>query len=212
MKKISVHIADNHDMIIEGVKSLLIANNIVFAGSSKNGSELINWLKTNTVDVLILDINMPDVNGVEVLEYLKENNYDLKIIICTGYMQVSFVVTSFDLGVLGFISKIEAANCLIEAVKLVNKKNTYLSKDIQEVLDANNLYFGENNKLLLKQLTVRESEVLKELTAGLSNNEIAENLKLTPSSIRSYSARIREKLNIESTIKLVLDYAFFKKL
>ena len=101
----TVHIADNHKLIVDGFSTLLKNNNINVVGSSNNGLEVINWFQKNKADILILDISMPLRNGIEVVEYFKSNNLDQKIIIVSEYLNLIFLQKTIGNGASGYISK-----------------------------------------------------------------------------------------------------------
>ena len=211
-----VHIADDHRIIIEGFESILQFENIEIVGTSKNGDELINWLDKNEVDIIILDISMPQKNGIEVLEYFFKNNIYHKVIIVSGYLRLNYIRETIGKGAKGFISKEFAGVCIVEALEKVYKGETYFSTDIQEILIKECLCFEDNpNKdfatsMLEKSLSKQEINILLLHAQEKSSQEISEELEISKSTIRTYRNRIREKLNIPEAIGFSKRLAFIK--
>jgi DNA-binding NarL/FixJ family response regulator len=212
----TVHIADDHKIIIEGFVAILLNKKIDIVGTSGNGHELIEWLKKNDADIIILDISMPIKNGIEVLEYFKENNIIQKVIIVSTYVQLEFIRATLGNGAQGFISKALAGSCIAEALRKVDKGETYFSTDVQELLIRECLSFRSNansdfaTSMLEKSLSKQEINILLLHAQNLSSQEISEELKITKSTIRSYKTRIREKLNIPEIIGISKRLAFIK--
>ena len=212
-----VHIADNHDLVIEGFKRLLDVNGIDVVGSSKDGLELIKWTKSNEVDVIILDISMPNKNGIEVLEFYKKQNQSFKILIVSSYLKFDLISMAMSLGAKGFILKSEAATSIIEGLDTVCQGNYFYSQKIQELLINEKLFPVNSSQekmaslLLTKTLSDQEINVLKMLVNDYSSDEIEKELSISKSTIRTYTSRIREKLNIKTNIGLVMRYSFLNK-
>ena len=212
-----VHIADNHDLVIEGFRHLLDVNGIDVVGSSIDGLELIKWTNSNQVDVIILDISMPNKNGIEVLEHYKKHQLSFKILIVSSYLQFDLISMAMNLGAKGFILKSEAATCIIEGLHTVYQGNYFYSQKIQELLVNEKLFPANSSQekmaslLLTKTLSDQELNVLKMLVNDYSSDEIENELSISKSTIRTYTSRIREKLNIKTNIGLVVRYSFLKK-
>ncbi|WP_299125748.1 response regulator transcription factor [uncultured Tenacibaculum sp.] len=201
-----VHIADDSQIIIEGFKSLLLQYNINIVGTSNNGLEVIEWLKNNTADVVILDISMPLKNGIEVVEYLNENKIDQKVIIVSGFLQFDFIRNTVGKGAQGFVSKQFASLNIIDALNVVYNGGTYFSIDVQELLIKECLNFDQNSNsefasyMLGKSLSKQEMNILLLHAKNYNSSEISEELNIKKSTIRTYTARIRDKLNLDSKI------------
>ena len=197
----NVHIADNHKLIVDGFSTLLKNNNINVVGSSNNGLEVINWFQKNKADILILDISMPLRNGIEVVEYFKSNNLDQKIIIVSEYLNLIFLKKTIGNGASGYISKTFAAATIIDALHKVYNGGIYFSLDIQELLIDKCLSFKQDGDrdfatiLLEKKLSKQEMNILLMHSEKYNSTEISEKLKISKSTIRTYIARIKEKLN-----------------
>lgn len=198
-----VHIADDHDLILQGFKTLLKAYDIDVVGTSSNGTELINWFTTNKCDVLILDISMPDIDGIEVLKVLTNNKTLPKTIIVSADATDALIYEAIKNGAKGYVLKEEASCLIIEALHEVNNNNTYYSEIVKNIIIENNLE-TDFNHVYTEVLSNREREVYDLMVAGLSSSEIEEEHKLTKSTTRTLLQRVREKFNVKTNISLAL--------
>lgn len=212
-----VYIAEDHPLVIQGFKKLLKAHSINVTGHSLNGQALLDFLENNSVDIVILDISMPKITGLEVLKVLKNKTEKPNIIIVSGYIQITFIKDALENGAKGFVSKTLAAKSIIDAIRTVYNGKTYLSSDVKQVLIENqmqdfnpdNIYVGN---LLASFLSEQELEVVKLMVNDFTNNEISENLNISNDTVRSYTRRIREKLNIKSNVGIAMSFAFLRNI
>ena len=182
--KITVHIADDHKILIEGIIAVINTDNdIEVKGYSLTGKHVMEWVESNNADILILDINMPEYDGIEVLKYFKQKKISQRVIILSSYDDVKLVQEVINLGANGFLSKDSAGLHIIEAINAVHKGDQYFSDAIKNNLIK--LYTGENVKsgkrpesTILNSLTPREIEVLKLITDEYSSPEIADKLNI----------------------------------
>lgn len=214
--KLKVHVTDNHNLVIEGFKSLLSANQIDVVGSSNNGDELIKWLEQNSADIVLLDVSMPVKNGIEVLEHFNKLETSHNFIVVSAYLRFDLISLAMNLGAKGFVFKTEAAESILEALEKVNNGEYYYSTEVKELLVNESLFpCGKNqdeiaNMLLSKSLSAQELRVLKMLVNEYSSDQIEEELNIKKSTIRTYTSRIREKLNSTSNVALALRFSFLK--
>jgi len=133
LKKIKVHIADDHQILIDGIIAVLSTEeNIEIVGYSLNGADVLTWFASNEADVLILDINMPKVDGIAVLQNFKDTNFLQKVIVLSSYDEIKLIKEVLKIGALGFLAKKCAAENIIEAINTVNKGKQYFEKSIQD--------------------------------------------------------------------------------
>lgn len=198
-----VHIADDHDLILQGFEVLLKAHGINVVGTSINGTKLLNWFKSNECDVLILDISMPEINGIEVLKILKESNIFVKTIIVSAYDNDSFIYESIKHGARGYVLKDDVSECIIDAINDVNNNKTYYSKRIREIIIENKLD-TDFEYVYHEVLSNREREVYDSMLKELSLSEIEKKHSLSESTIRTLLQRVRQKFKVKSNVSLVL--------
>lgn len=208
--KISVHIADDHKILIEGIIAVINTDEFIeVEGYSLTGKQVIEWIKSNSADILILDINMPEYDGIEVLKFFKQKKITQKVIILSSYDDVKLVQEMINLGVNGFLSKDSAGLHIIEAIHAVHKGDQYFSDAIKNNLLK--LYTGKNVKsgvrpesTILNSLTPREVEVLKLITNEHSSTEIAGILNISQSTVDTYRKSLLKKTNVKNSIGLAM--------
>ena len=215
--KIKVHIADDHQVLIDGIIAVLQnEDNIEVVGFSLNGIDLIDWLKENDTDVLVLDINMPKLDGIEVLTYLQKNNIEQSIIILSSYDDVKLVKEVLKFGANGFLAKNCAGENIAEAINSVYEGYQYFSKNVQQSLLATAT--GKKTKTRVAQdgvfassLTTRELQVLRLISLELNTKEIAQNLNISASTVDTYRKNLLSKTKAKNAVGLAM-YAVKNKL
>ena len=208
--KISVHIADDHKILIEGIIAVINTDEFIeVEGYSLTGKQVIEWIKSNSADILILDINMPEYDGIEVLKFFKQKKITQKVIILSSYDDVKLVQEMINLGANGFLSKDSAGLHIIEAINAVYHGDQYFSDAIKNNLIK--LYTGENittgkrpESTILNSLTPRELEVLKLITNEHSSLEIAGILNISQSTVDTYRKSLLKKTNVKNSIGLAM--------
>lgn len=210
--KIKVHIADDHKILIEGIIALIKTDDsLEVDGYSLTGKELLYWVSKNEIDVLILDISMPVIDGIEVLKYLKRKNIPHKTILLSSYDDVQIVKKVLQLGALGYLSKSSASQHLLKAIKTVINNDQYFSNDIQK--DLLYLYGNSSPKKinakdleidLVEPLTEREIEVLKLIAKEYNSIEIADLLIISKHTVESHRKSILRKLNVKNSIGIAM--------
>ncbi|CAM1366507.1 Two component transcriptional regulator, LuxR family [Tenacibaculum sediminilitoris] len=214
-KKIKVHIADDHKILIDGVIALLnTEDDIEVEGFSLTGRQVINWSSKNTADVLVLDINMPEMDGIEVLKAFKKRNTNIKTIILSSLSDPKLVQEMIALGANGFVDKSRANEQIIDAIKVVHNGIQYISEDIKVKLL--NLYASdakekEQAEFLHGDLTEREIAVLKLIAKEKSSNEIAEKLNVSIKTVETYRSNLYKKLKVKNVVGLAM-YAVRNKI
>lgn len=208
--KITVHIADDHKILIEGIIAVINTDDdIEVKGYSLTGKHVMEWVESNNADILILDINMPEYDGIEVLKYFKQKKISQRVIILSSYDDVKLVQEVINLGANGFLSKDSAGQHIIEAINAVHQGDQYFSDAIKNNLIK--LYTGKNVKsgkrpesTILNSLTPREIEVLKLITDEYSSPEIADKLNISQSTVDTYRKSLLKKTNVKNSIGLAM--------
>ena len=208
--KIRVHIADDHKILIEGIIAVInTEKSIEVEGYSLTGKQVIEWIESNSADILILDINMPEYDGIEVLKFFKQKKITQKVIILSSYDDVKLVQEMINLGANGFLSKNSAGLHIIEAINAVYHGDQYFSDTIKNNLIK--LYTGKNvtsgkrpESTILNSLTPRELEVLKLITDEYSSPEIAGILNISQSTVDTYRKSLLKKTNVKNSIGLAM--------
>lgn len=193
---ITVMITDDHSMIREGLKNLLeLDGDIKVIAEAENGVECLEQLNQYSPDVLLLDINMPKMNGLEVLQNIKEKHLKVKVLVLTVHNEVEYLMKAIDIGVEGYILKDSESDELKKAINAVYSGETYIQPNLIPRLNAKMI---EKNKYVdkIECLTNRELEVLKLLSVGMFNKEIAEDLSISERTVKNHVSNIFKKLEV----------------
>jgi len=205
---IRILIADDHTMFINGLQMLLSSNgNYDITAIAHNGKEILDLLTDHKIDLILMDINMPIVSGYEATLLITKKYPDVKIIALSMLADAVSVGKMLEAGVDGYIFKNANESELIEAIDTVMKGDYFVTAEMEPVLQ----------KLLKKKkdvdkgyatmetnpLSVREIEILKFIMNGLTNNEIADRLFLSPRTVETHRKNILAKLEIKNTAGLV---------
>ena len=198
-----IAITDDHVMVLKGIVSLLENTpEIKIIGEYNNGEETLKGLSSNLPDVLFLDINLPDINGIDLSKQLLKKHPDLKIIALTNFEDITFVKRMLKNGVLGYLLKNTDKLELIEAIKTVLSGDVYLQKDIQKRLFNQTSKKATNNGLLPK-LTRREHDVLLAISEELTTQEISEKLFISPKTVETHRMNIMSKLGAKNSVGII---------
>jgi len=199
---IKLLIADNHPIIRKGLELLFTASsNIEVVGSLEDGDEILDFIKKNPVDVILMEADFPKLNGLTVLRYLKNDFPDIKTIIFSGQPEEVYAINAIKAGASGYISKSVNIITISEAIVKVYEGGIHLSNELTQ-----QLAFGtRTNKSgsFYKKLSTRESEVLKLLTIGRKNKEISKELNINEKTVSTYKARLMRKLKVTNLVDLV---------
>ncbi|MFC2110414.1 response regulator [Bacteroidota bacterium] len=208
--KIRVHIADDHQILIDGIVAVL--NNeegIEVVGHSINGQMVLDWFDENEADVLVLDINMPILDGIEVLKKFQEQNKKINVIILSSYDDVKLVKEVLKLGASGFLAKKCAGENISEAIKSVSQGDQYFSKEVQKDIFSSlsgkkEVKKSNTDGVFISSLTERELEVLKLISNEMSSREIGEKLHISTSTVDTYRKSLLNKLNVKNAVGLAM--------
>tara|TARA_R110002050_G_scaffold94765_3_gene197325 strand:+ start:59847 stop:60476 length:630 start_codon:yes stop_codon:yes gene_type:complete len=199
---IKLLIADNHPIIRKGLELLFTASsNIEVVGSLEDGDEILEFIKKNPVDIILMEADFPKLNGLTVLRYLKNDYPDVKTIIFSGQPEEVYAINAIKAGASGYISKSVNIITISEAIVKVHEGGIHLSNELTQ-----QLAFGtRTNKSgsFYKKLSTREAEVLKLLTVGRKNKEISKELNINEKTVSTYKARLMRKLKVTNLVDLV---------
>ncbi len=196
MDKINVMIADDHSLIREGLKQLLeFDGTIKVLCEASNGVECLDKLHIYHPDVLLLDINMPEMNGIEVLKKMKEDQSQVKVLILTVHNETDYLMKAVDIGVDGYILKDSESQELKKAIKAVKDGENYIQPSLIPALN-NQLVNRDTDKDKISSLTNRELEVLVQVANGMFNKEIATNLNISERTVKNHISNIFKKIDV----------------
>jgi DNA-binding NarL/FixJ family response regulator len=196
-----VFIVDDHYMVIEGIRSLLQSEkNIEWAGHASNAASCLAFLQQQQPDVILMDINLPDKNGIELCKEVRQKYPAVFVIGLSTFNQQSFIQKMMESGASGYVLKNATQEELMEAIDAVAAGKTYLSDEAAQSL-------RKNNSAEVPVLTRREKEVLELIADGLTNNEIAQKLFISVTTVDTHRKNLLAKFdarNIASLIKTAM--------
>ena len=202
-EKIRVLIVDDHSLVVDGLTSRLQRSGAIeVVGSASNGKEGINAARELQPDVVLMDINMPEMDGIVASEILAEEMRDLKLLVLSIHDDREYILDVARLGAKGYVLKSASAEEMVAAVKTVHDGGTHYSREI-----ANILLQREQQKV--STLTVREQTIITMLARGLSSKQMAGKLDISVRTVETHRRNIKQKLKIRNTAELVryaIDY------
>lgn len=202
MKPTNLIIADDHPMLLDGLSSLLEKiEGIRVVAKVHDGRELKDSLQFHHPDLILLDLNMPHINGIESLKFLSENYPGLKVVIISSYYQPELIRQIRNLGAKGFLPKSSSVHQLREAIETVVSGSYWYQE--QEGLHADISPFFIDNFMKKYQLTKREVEIIRMITTGLTSKEIAEKLFVSEFTVNAHRRNISRKLDIHNPLGLL---------
>lgn len=206
--KIRIHLADDHQVLIDGLTNLLqTVSNFEVVGSSLNGSTIYEDILLDKPDILILDISMPGKDGVEVLKEFNQKGFPAKVIILSSYDDLKIIKEVMKLGAKGYLTKKCAGQNIIEAIEAVYQEQEYFCDAVREKIF--NIFFQNNPKVNKDVyienpiLSPREIEIITLICLEYSGKEISEQLFISTNTVETHRKNIMKKLQIKNTIGLV---------
>ena len=194
---INVMIADDHSMVREGIKQILeLDGDIKVSAEAGSGKECIELLDEKMTDVLLLDINMPNMNGLQVLQYLREKRTRIKVLILTIHNEVEYLVRAVEIGVDGYVLKDSDSVVLKKAIIAIYRGDTFIQPELAGALKKRLEDRSTNTRKIVDELTRREIEVLKLLAEGLFNKEIAYTLSISEKTVKNHVSNIFTKIKV----------------
>ncbi len=198
-----IAITDDHTMVLQGIKSMLNnTNEIKVIATYKNAQETLEGLQKLLPHILLLDINLPDINGIDLSKKLLKAYPELKIIALTNFEDLSFVKRMLKIGVSGYLLKNTDKIELLKAFKTVLSGELYLQKDIKERLINQKERPTTHNGLQIK-LTRREHDVLVAISEELTTQQISEKLFISPKTVETHRMNIMSKLGAKNSVGII---------
>lgn len=213
-RKTSIIIVDDHKIFRDGL--LLLLGNFDFVevvGQAANGEEFLSLIENVVPDIVLMDINMPKMNGIEASKKALQKYPELKIITLTSFADDEYIEQMISAGVEGYMLKRSDIEDFEKAIKKVAKGGSYFSSEIIKVI-TRNLFKNkeqESRKQVITRLTSREKQILHLICKGLNNEQIAHLIHLSPKTIEKHKSTLFQKTETFNTVNLVI-YAFKNQL
>jgi DNA-binding NarL/FixJ family response regulator len=208
--KTKIFIAEDYPLFIEAIKAKinLHSDEFDFVGYALNGKEAIEQVKQTEIDILILDISMPQMDGLEVLNYLTEKYPKIKVLVLTMYDDLKHIRQMLKAGANGYMLKNKSGQFVMEALRKIREGEDFLQNEVAQVgarvLMSNSLNKSITDKeTILKSLRDYEVQLLELLTLGLIGKEIADRMCVSTKTIETYKKNLSKKIGVKNSLGLV---------
>ncbi len=199
---IKVLIADNHPIVRMGIRQVLESSRgFEIVDDLATTSELFRKLSKVTPDVVILEMDIPEINGIATLRKIKQEYPEVKVLIYSGQSEDVYALSTIRAGAYGYLSKTAALDYIVSAVQKVSEGTMFITNEL-----AQRLAFDEGTqkpRRFFRKLSTREVEVLKLLASGKRNKDVAQGLSLNEKTVSTYKARLMKKLNVDNLVDLL---------
>lgn len=207
MTKIKVLLVDDHAVVRKGLISLLEdEDSLEIIADVSSGKEAINFIASNKLDLVLLDLNMPEMSGLETSKILSKTHPKLKKLVFSMHNDPDYILKSIENGVDGYLLKDSEKDEIVKAIEQVNAGQKYFPTTISSILvDAlqTKKTISKTGNSVLQALSKKELEILRLVAEGLSSQEIAEKLELSVRTVSNHRANMLRKTNINNTTELV---------
>ncbi|GAA4746013.1 response regulator [Flavisolibacter ginsenosidimutans] len=203
MTKVRLAIIDDHAVVIDGLKTMLNAfDNLDVVFTTQSGRELLERFRTVVPDVLLMDIQMPEMNGIDLCKQVLRQHSNVKIIAFSSFDDSNYVKQIFRSGAKGYLLKNSDKHTIVKAIETVMQGEEYMDETIKKILLQESLT-GQRRSIYEVPLTKREKEILKLVAEGLSSQEIADKLFISLRTVETHRLNINQKLDVKNTAGLV---------
>lgn len=193
---VKIMLADDHILVREGIKCLLECdNNVEVIAEANDGLECMKKLEYMNPDVLLLDLSMPNMDGLEVLKELKRKKCSVKVLVLTVHGEGEYFIKAINNGADGYILKNSDARELKQAINIILKGESYVQSCLLPILKSD-MNDNRDDKEKLELLTKRENEILIQIADGMLNKEIADHLNISERTVKNHISNIFKKLNV----------------
>jgi len=206
-QKKTILIIDDHPLFREGLKAIIVRNPAYdVSGEAASGREAFKMIKKLKPDLALVDISLPDQSGIELISHLQHASPQTQVIIISMHSKIDYIVRAFRAGARGYITKESAPEKLQEAIRAVLNGDYFMDTSISRkvINKLVGIQPGEKKNLdnAYDTLTPREQEIMGMVAEGLSTNEIAERLYISPKTVDNHRSSIMRKLDLHSTIEI----------
>ena len=207
MKPIRVLLADDHTVVRDGLRALLEhESDMTVVGEAADGRECIRLAETAAPDVVVMDLAMPNMNGMEATRRLLAANSAVGVVILSMHQDESYVLGSLKAGAKGYLLKDSARGEVVQAIRAVSQGRSFLTRKVARILQEDYIARLEQRGVEDRYdlLSDREREILQMIAEGRSNKEVANLLNISPTTVETHRAHILQKLGIHSVPELIL--------
>lgn len=216
MSKIRIFLVDDHQLVRDGIKALLIsAEELEILGEASSGKECFEKIAEAPPDILILDISLPDTNGIEITRRISAEYPGTRVLILSMYTNEDFIFNSVKAGARGYLPKNTSREELLEAIHTIYEGDEFFADSISRIMLKSYVRKAKEGDLAAQggtvPLTTREIEILKLFAEGFINKEISDRLDISIRTVETHKNHIMKKLELKSTVELI-KYAIRNKI
>ncbi|OFY90850.1 MAG: hypothetical protein A3K10_16280 [Bacteroidetes bacterium RIFCSPLOWO2_12_FULL_31_6] len=204
METIKLLLADDHLIIRDGIKLMLKkSSGMEIVAEASNGSEVISYLEkyASKIDIVLMDINMPKMNGIEATQLIMEKFKNIKVLALTMHAEGTYITNMLKAGALGYVLKESGTDELITAIKTVANGQKYYSNEVSVTMI--NSLMNDAEKPKNSQLSERELEVLAHIATGETNKKIGDKLCISGRTVETHRRNILSKLDVKNTAEMI---------
>jgi len=199
---IRVLVADHQPIVSYGIRMFFEnSTDVKIVNTASSAKQLLDYLKKSNTDVVLMSIDLPDTNGITLLRTIKKEYSDVSVIMFSTHPEDIYAISAIKAGASGYLSKTVKTSTIKRAILKVYKGGIYVSNELAETLTFEKNSLGTMN--LYKKLSTREVEVLKLISSGKRNNEIASQLNINEKTVSTYKIRLMKKLNVSNLVELI---------
>lgn len=197
-------LADDHKIVRDGIIALLEDDEKYhIVGEAENGREALEFINKTMVDVLIIDLNMPELNGIETIKKLRENYTDLKILALSMVNQHDAIKNTVEAGVNGYVLKSSSSEEIIQALETITQGGHYFCEETTKTIMDGLSGIQKRKQIAVDELTPREKDVLKLICKEMTNTEISKQLNISIRTVDSHRRNLLQKIGAKNTVGLV---------
>jgi len=197
--KLSVIIVEDHAIIVEGLSSILHSEqHLHLVATFSTAEEALAFLETNKVDLILLDISLPEMSGIELCQIIKQKDADIRIIALTNHTEKSVIAEMLQNGADGYLLKNTSKQDLVNAIFQVMNNQFTMQSELHKILFQK----GPAEKVV-PRLTTREKEVLQLVSQGVTTNAIASRLSISPQTVETHRRNLMQKLEVNNSAALI---------
>lgn len=201
---INVLIVDDHAILRDGIRSLLESQeDIRVAGEAENGAQAIEFVKRCSPDIVLMDISMPQMNGLEATRFIHDHFPIVKVLILTQHDNLEYITPALQAGAAGYVLKRSGRRELLNALRQVHEQGAYLTGRITRELLQDYSHDGYGHRNEANHLTERERQVLQLIVDGKCNKEIAATLGISSKTVSVHRTNVMAKLDVQTTVELI---------
>ena len=201
---IRVLVVDDHAILRDGIRSILESQeDVIVVGEASDGAEALEFVSKLLPDIVLMDISMPNTNGLEATRLIKERFPQVKVLILTQHDNREYIAPALGAGASGYVLKRSGRREMLNALRQVHEQGVFLTNNITQEVLQDYSQNGRNGKEDEHHLTERERQVLQLVVEGKSNKEIALMLGISPKTVSVHRTNIMSKLDVQNTVELI---------